>query len=116
MEMAKSDGLLTVLGLTKAEQELDLARVRQRSCLVLATHCPNAAESRESPSRAGADLSWVLRMGHPSTHSADTGSSNLPQHKQNPQRGSGASSFLVLPQSPREFNAEESSWAPPQAE
>lgn len=56
-EMAKSGGLLTVLGLTKAEQDLDLVRVRQRSHLVLATHCPNAAESREAPSRAGADLS-----------------------------------------------------------
>lgn len=83
---------------------------------MLATHCPKAAESRESPSHAGADLSWALQMGHPSAHSADAGSSNLPQHTQNPRRGLGPSSFLVLPQSPRELNAEESSWAPPQAE
>lgn len=116
MEMAKSDDLLTVLGLTKAEQDLDLARVGQRSHLMLATHCPSAAESRETPSRVGADLSWALQMGHPSTHSADMGSSTLSQRKQNPWWGLGASSFLLLPQSCREFNAKESSWVPPPAE
>lgn len=51
--MAKSGNLLTMLGLTKAEQDLDLARVGQRSHLVLATQCPTAAESRETPSRVG---------------------------------------------------------------
>lgn len=51
--------------------------------------------------------SRALQVGHPSAHSADTGSSTLPQHEQNPQWGLGVNSFLVLPQSPREFNAEE---------
>lgn len=100
----------------KAEQDLALTQDRQRSCLMSR---PPIAPMPPTRGKIEADLSWVLQMEHPSTHSSDTGSSTLPQHERNLQRGLGASSFLVLPQSPRGFNAEEkreSSWAPPQAE
>lgn len=110
--MAKSGNLLTMLGLTKAEEDLDLAWVRQRSHLVLATHCPNAAESRETPSRVGGRSLLGVTDGTPE-HSL---SWHLLQHKENPQEGLGASTFLMLPQSPREFDAEESSRLPPQEE
>lgn len=54
----------------KAEQGLALTQDRQRSCLMSR---PPTAPMPPTRGKIEADLSWVLQMGHPSTHSSDTG-------------------------------------------
>lgn len=82
-EMATSSGLLPVLGLAKAEQDLALALalVGQRSCLM--SQPPTAPTLLNQ----GKPQHLTSGAGHSSTPSADAGSSSLLQHKEDLQQG-----------------------------